>query len=199
MTGLTWHQIATNFALICFLLATLEHKKYNWLGFSLTIWLLGAYYSAQILPGIFGITHWFNAYLLHGYIFMGSIFFWINHVFRLPKRATNSHIHWRSDAGIWLTLLALASLVMHIALILLLMVVGFEYPNGISIYILPAFMQLYFLQPATWWVMTAFLMFIFLLHRRIQGELPDIFSLQQIYAGVFLALLMQFTYIFFSF
>ena len=84
MTGLTWHQIATTFALICFLLATLEHKKYNWLGFSLTIWLLGAYYSAQILPGIFGITHWFNAYLLHGYIFMGSIFFWINHVFRLP-------------------------------------------------------------------------------------------------------------------
>ena len=53
MTGLTWHQIAIAFALIWFLLATLEHKKYNWLGFSLTIWLLGAYYSAQILPGIF--------------------------------------------------------------------------------------------------------------------------------------------------
>ena len=191
-------------AMLLFGLSAWRHKQGHWLLLSVLLWSIFIYFGWTFLPDYLR-WYWLTAifrsdnYLIHSYIFVGSLFFWTNNVFRLPERSTDTHTHWRSDAGIFLTLLALASLAMHVALGLLALVTWWEFPDGLSVYFAPVLWQLYALQPAMWWLMTLILMFIFLIHRRVMGELPDIFSLPQIYGGILLAALFQFGYIIFSF
>lgn len=169
-----------------------RQQKFNWLWFAVAVWLVLGLWSASILPSVLGITHLTNFYLLHGYIFTGSIFFFLNDLEKLPKRTAT----WQgARAGNYLSLLATAGLAMHVAFILLMLLVWWLYPAGQSAMLPARLMTLYVLQPVYWWSMQAFLMLLFALHRKMVGDAIHVFSLQQVQMGVFLALVWQFLYV----
>lgn len=178
---------------LLFVVETFRSSQLQWLWFSIAIWLFGGWFSAQLLPSILGITHWFNAYLLHFYVFVGSAFFWINSIEKQPENDTRST--WQANSSPLLTLLALASLAMHGGLAMLLGVIVWQYPKGLSTVFAPAVWQLYCLYPAAWWAMTVLLMVIFAGHRVAIGEKVTQFTLRQLQCGLLIALLMQLAWV----
>lgn len=175
-----------------FFIQTLHKQQFNWLWFAIALWLVLGLFSAQILPRILGITQMMNLYLAHFYVFCGSVFFFLNDTQRLPERQQAT---WQAQtAGRLLTLLAVSGVSMHLALTLLFGIVWWHYPNGSTAIILPRLLTMYTLDPLFWYGTQMLLMILFALHRWCARDHSGIFSLQQIYAGVFLCLIWQYLY-----
>lgn len=192
------HTYSVFIVAVWFIYACYHRGQFNWLWFSVILWIAIGLFSAFIMPNVLGITHLINFYPLHTYLLMGSIFVWLNQISPLPKQEHDKRIYWQARIGTGLTLFMLANLVLHIAFLIISFCIYYIYPNGISIYTPSILLQLYLLQPLTWWVMVLLIMLIFYLHRRIQKQSGDIFSLAQIKAGILLGVIIQFAYVYYA-
>lgn len=193
MAVFDWHMAVVVVCAVLFVGETLRTRQFFWLSFALLLWLLGGWLSAKILPNILGITQLSNIYLLHFYTFVGSLFFWFNHVIRQPESGIRSI--WQSQSSALLTVFALANLAVHAAFMLLLGLIWWSYPQGLTTRIAPILLQLYAWQPLVWWLMVGLLMVIFALHRRVNDEPVTRLTLRQWQGGFLIALLMQLAYI----
>lgn len=177
---------------LLFFVQTLRRHQFNWFWFAVAIWLALGLLSARILPNVLGITHLTNAYLTHFYVFVGSVFFFLNSTFRLPERPAT----WQApQAGGYLTLLAVSGLCLHLAFGMMLILTWWVYPQGYSAMLPAKLLAMYVFDPMFWYGAQALLMLLFALHRQIRRDRFDVFSLAQIQAGVLLALLWQTLYV----
>ncbi|QMT30388.1 hypothetical protein [Alysiella filiformis] len=185
------------FLIIClfvfiFFVQTLRQHQFNWLWFAVAIWLVLGLFSGSVLPRVLGITQPFNLYLAHFYVFMGSIFFFLNSTFRLPERKATWHT---PQVGAYLNLLAITGLCMHLAFGMLVALTWWTYPQGYAAMLPAKLFAMYALDPIFWYGTQFLLMLLFVLHRKMLGESARIFSLPQIQVGVLLCLLWQFLYV----
>lgn len=177
---------------LLFAVQALRRHQFNWFWFAVAIWLALGLFSGSVLPNILGITEWFNAYLAHFYVFLGSIFFFLNHVFRLPERVAT----WQApQSGAYLTLLAISGLCMHLALLVFIGLAWWTYPEGYAAMLPAKLFAMYALDPVFWYGTQFFLALIFVAHRKLSRDPLHVFSLQQIQVGVLLCLLWQFLYV----
>lgn len=177
---------------LLFAVQALRRHQFNWFWFAVAIWLALGLFSGSVLPNILGITEWFNAYLAHFYVFLGSIFFFLNGTFRLPERVAT----WQApQAGGYLTLLAVSGLCVHLAFGALLILTWWVYPQGYSAMLPAQLLAMYVFDPMFWYGAQALLMLLFALHRQIRRDGMDVFSLAQIQVGMLLALLWQTLYV----
>lgn len=173
-----------------FTVYAVRHQQWIWLGATLLMWLTLGTYSANVLPGILGTTQQTNIAISHIYIALGSVFFAYRSVFRQPKAQ-----YYQSQAGTFLTLLALAIWAMHAMFALLSILIWWNFPSGITPAIAPILLQLYFFDSPVWWTMTLWLMLLFALHRVWLCQPLTQFSFRQLESGCLIALLMQTSYI----
>lgn len=185
MLGWDIHLIALLIMAVWFIWQAFQHKQFQWLWFSVALWLVLGLFSARVMPHVLGITHTANAFLLPTYLFIGSIFFWLNTVERLPENPKyfQSRIHAPA-----LTLFAISSLAIHLAFLVLVIAIGLLYPTGVSAYV-AAFIVRLFLDPINWLCLQVFLMALFAFHRRICHERVDTFSVVQIEMGFLMSFL----------
>ena len=184
--------IAVILFIVFFVIQTFRHHQFQWLWFAIALWLSMGLFSAYLMPRVLGITHLFNLYLVHLYVFLGSIFFFINSAHRLPERK----LTWQaSQTGSWLSLFATSGVAMHSAFLMLLILISWHYPSGSTAILSARLLTLYTLDPLYWYAIQAFVMVLFALHRWIQGDAPHVFSLSQLYTGFLLCLIWQFLYL----
>lgn len=182
-----WAQLAALGVMLCvFVWQVFRHGQLQWLWFSVALWLVLGWFSGSLMPRVLGITHLPNFFILHTYLFAGSVFFWLNNIQRLPEK--NKYWHSRSGA-VLLTLFCTSSLVIHLAFALFAVLITWVYPSGLSPYAAAFLWQLYFTEPLNILMMHAFLMIVFYLNRRIQGLRGDEFGLPQLELGWLLMLL----------
>ncbi len=190
---------------IVFAATAFRHARFQWLWFSIALWLVAGMFSGQLMPGVLGITHSANLYLAHFYFFIGSVFFWLNDVSAYPppaagqpEKAAPRKKHkpkcWQGQAGGLLTLFALASLVQHIALLVLAAVAWQMLHVSLFPYGASAMLEMYALRPLVWLLFTAFSMLVARLHQMWLGQPENVFSADQIFGGITIALIMQAAY-----
>lgn len=175
-----------------FFIQALRKQQFNWLWFAVAVWLVLGLFSAQVLPRILGITQPINLYWTHFYVACGSLFFFLNDAQKLPNHTAT----WQAQtAGSLLTTVAISGVAMNVAAAILVALAWWSYPSGYSVILLSRLLILYTLDPLFWYGLQILLMILFALHRWIARQPATIFSLQQIYTGVFLCLIWQFLYI----
>lgn len=160
---------------------------FQWLWCAVLVWLGVGLISAMLLPKILGITHLANLYLPHFYLFIGSVFFFLNQVH--TETLPSGRRYWTSRNGdVLLSLFAWANLVLHAAWAwwgLYCYAMG-----GVSAYVPVHWLAVYFASPLNWLLMLAVLMGVFYLHRRASQQRADWVSLRQLAGGVVLAFLL---------
>lgn len=185
-----WNIWLIGVLVLAFAFHAIRHGALQWLWFSVAIWLALGLFSVQFLPRVLGIIHTANLYLAHFYVFVGSIFFWLNSVRKLPDEHRQTPLY-QGQTGAFLTLLALASLVMHLAFVLCVFLVWWWHPNALTPFLSPALLELYG-TPWLWWTFTAFIMDIFWLHRSwLNKQDAACFSATQLHIGFWLAFILQ--------
>ena len=95
------HSSITLAVVVLFFWQSLKYGAWQWFWASIVIWLAAAWFSAELLPRVMGVTHAANLYLAHAYILLASVFFWVNHVQKQPDAQ-----EYRSTAGPMLTYFA---------------------------------------------------------------------------------------------
>lgn len=178
---------------LIFIVQTMRRHQFQWLWFAVAVWLSLGILSGRVLPHILGITTWTNLYLVHFYAFLGSVFFFINSVEKLPKpeNKQNAAQMWHSPkAGVWLTLFALSGLVMHVAFLIWSVLVWWVYPEGYTSLLLIRLLFLYVSEPVYWYSLQLLIMLIFALHRLMVREALHVFSLPQLQMGLMLCLML---------
>lgn len=167
-----------------FCVQAIRKHQFHWLWFAVAVWLTVGGFSAYVLPNVMGITHQANLYLVHFYIFIGSIFFFVNDVKRLPTpdREGNPRVMtWHSpEVGGWLTLLAVSGVVMHAAFALLAFLLWLKYPEGYTPMFSTRLLFLYVFNPLNWYGLQLVIMALLALHRVMMREPIHVFSLAQI-------------------
>lgn len=185
-----WQLAALVFTALIFIWQALVYKHTQWLLLSIAVWFALGLFSARIMPNILGITRLPNAFLLYTYLFLGSGFFWLKDVKKMPPQPQSRHRYWRSRSGsILLTLFATATLVIHLAFIVFTLLVAWSYPEGVSPYLAAFLLQLYATLPLNLLALHAFVMLLFYLHRRLARQPADMFSLVQLELGFLISIL----------
>ncbi|UOO82833.1 hypothetical protein LVJ83_05070 [Uruburuella testudinis] len=170
-----------------FVIAAYKAGEFQWLWGSILLWLGFGIAGARLLPGIWGITHWIPLYLPHFYITLASLFFFTNHWQKLPQGARHT-----GQGNVFLSLFAVSGLQMTLVFALLLLLVWYRFPAGITPYVLPALLQMYVFKPVYWMMAQAVMMGLFYLHRsHIMKEPANRFSRRQLQMGWLLALFFQ--------
>lgn len=181
-----------------FCVQTMRKHQFQWFWYAVVVWLAVGILSGRMLPNILGLTTWSNLYLIHFYAFVGSIFFFINSVERLPNpdQSKPRQNTWHSPkAGAFLSLFATSSLVMHCAMILLALMVWWQYPNGYTPLLPARLFFLYALSPIYWYSIQILIIIIFILHRIITKDAWHVFSLGQLQASGLICLILFFFHI----
>lgn len=178
-----------------FLVQAFRAHQFQWLWGSIILWLGLGIIGSRLLPGIWGITRLTPLYMPQLYIFLASIFFFIHEWQRLPEK------HWYEtrNGGVFLSLFAVSSALMHIVYLVLLCLIWVKFPGGLTPYVLPALLELYLFNPV-YWIMSQFtIMTLFYLHRHIVlKQKANRFSSLQLQGGVLLATCFQVAFIAFS-
>ena len=171
-----------------FLIAAFRAGMFQWFWGSVLLWLGCGMVGAQLLPGIWGITHLGPLFFPHLYITAASLFFFVDHWKHRPEPQL-----WQADCShIWLGLFAVSNAVMTLAFLILAAAVWYHYPGGVSTFAAVSLFNLYALKPSNWFVMQAVIMMVFYLHRKaVAKQEACLFSVKQLQAGLFLALVFQ--------
>lgn len=171
-----------------FITAAFQRRQFSWLWGSVLMWVGFGMLSARVMPGVLGITHIANTYPVYGYIMLASLFLfangWQRHA-RLPG--------WQLvGGGAFLAYFAVAGVLQHISWLLLLLLTGWQYPQGLSTLVLTGLLSLYFLQPVAWIAGQFFLMLLMWLHRRYLSRQDVLFfSPLQLQGVLLISLLLQ--------
>ena len=162
-----------------FLTLAFQRQQFSWLWGSVMLWLGFGILSARIMPGVLGITHVANLYPVYGYFALGSLFLFA--------------MGWRLDSGgVFLAYFAVAGAVQHITFLFLLLLAGWQYPQGMSVPLLTGLMSLYLLKPLLWIAGQALLMLLMWLHRRyLSRDDVLLFSPLQLQGVLLISLLFQ--------
>lgn len=175
-----------------FLVAAYRSGEFQWLWGSVLLWVGFSAVGLRLLPGLWGLTHIAPLYIPHFYIALASLFFFVNQWRRFPEGKMWCAV----GSNSFISLFAVSSMLMSLVSFLLLLIVYSRFPIGITPYVLPAFLQMYALEPGGWFVMQGVIMTIFYIHRTIILKEPsNYFSSHQLQLGFFLALIFQTTYI----
>ncbi|OSI13267.1 hypothetical protein BWD07_01415 [Neisseria canis] len=170
-----------------FLYTSFKEGMFQWLWASVLLWLGISVLLGKVLPGVAGLTHVTAFYVPHFYITVASLFFFVHKWFRVPEKNV-----WITDSGVFISLFAVTGALMQVAFWCLCGLVWLNYPHGISVYILPALLQMYVLEPEYWIGMQILLILLFYLHRVVVEKQPgNVFSLGQLQSGFLLSLLFQ--------
>ena len=123
--GLPLEYWAIGLMLGVFFWQTGRHQQFQWLWFTVVLWLVLGIFSARLLPNVLGITRMPNLFIVHFYMFMGSVFFFMNSSKRQPEKSDSARIlTWQNpEAGSWLTTFAVSGAVMHAAFLSLCVLV----------------------------------------------------------------------------
>ncbi|MCS4533705.1 hypothetical protein [Neisseria montereyensis] len=175
-----------------FLVASYRSGEFQWLWGSVLLWVGFSAAGLRLLPGLWGLTHIAPLYIPHFYIALAALFFFVNHWRRSPDKK----IWYAVEADSFISLFAVSSILMSVVSFFLLLIIYSRFPSGITPYVLPAFVQMYALEPGGWFVMQGVVMAIFYLHRTmILKEPANYFSSRQLQLGFLLALIFQTAYI----
>ena len=171
-----------------FLTLAFQRQQFSWLWGSVMLWLGFGILSARIMPGVLGITHVANLYPVYGYFALGSLFLFAN-----GWRYDARQMGWRLEGGgVFLAYFAVASAVQHITFLFLLLLAGWQYPQGMSAPMLTGLTTLYFLKPLLWIAGQVLLMLLMWLHRRyLSRDDVLLFSPLQLQGVLLISLLFQ--------
>ena len=166
--------------------------EFQWLWGSVLLWLGFGAIGARLLPGLWGITHLSALYMPHFYIALASLFFLVPRWQKMPEKH-----RWQLSGGqAFLSLFALSGMLMSVVFALLLAMVWYRFPTGITPYVLPALLQMYLFEPVYWVCMQSVLMPLFYLHRVVIEKQPaNCFSRRQLQLGFLLALFFQMAFV----
>ena len=197
MFGLSLESWVIGLMLSAFFWQTGRHQQFQWLWFAVVLWLVLGIFSARLLPNVLGITRIPNLFIVHFYMFMGSVFFFMNSSKRQPEKSDSARIlTWQNpEAGSWLTTFAVSGAVMHAAFLLLCVLVWLQYPRGYTAMLPAQLLKLYALDPVYWFSIQLLMMLLFAGHRLMLRQPVYVFSLGQIQGGFLLALILFFFYI----
>lgn len=182
---------------VLFIWQSYRYRHFQWLWFSVVIWLVFGLFSSYLMPRVLGITHMPNLFIVQFYLFAGSIFFFLNHTHKLPvSQQDKTILTWHSPkSGVWLSTFAVSGLVMHAAFLLLLVLVWLKYPAGQTPMLFAQLFRLYALDPVYWFALQAWLMILMVLHRLILRQHLCMFSFGQIQVMFLLTLVLFFFYV----
>lgn len=175
----------------------LRYRRIGWLLVSLLLWLAAALLSALLLPEVAQImenlylkhqghyswpvwlapalqrlVHPSTLYLMHGYLFAGSLFFWLGGV----EKVRGGGLAGRRS-GTLLPLYAFSLLVMHLAIALVVLAQWLVLSGSGLEKMMPVVLAraaaAYWLEPAKWLYWQIFLMVFFYLHNRLRQRRGD--------------------------
>lgn len=178
-----------------FLMVVYQNRQFKWLVTAIGLWV--------VLRMVGGILVWHEAlwafwsrlslvYMPYFYIVLSSLVVFMCCWRRLPDSS-----FWHIQGGKpFLGLFAVSGMLMLVAYVVLLVLVGWQFPEGLTPYVLPALLQMYVFDPVYWVCMQAVVMSVFYLHRVMLGkQSANYFSGKQLQAGFLLALLLQVAYV----
>lgn len=187
MAGFDFYLYAALAYWVLSLWAIFRAGKFQWFWAAVILWLAVGILGAQLLPGLWGITHAGPLFIPHFYLTVASVFFFIE--------------HWqKTDKGLWqadgkhpfLSLFAVTNMLMTSVFTVLCLVVWYAYPSGMSVFAFGALLDFYALRPASWFVLQWVLMAVFCVHRiRIMKQTPSLFSRRQLEIGFFWVMVLQ--------
>ncbi|PJO78293.1 hypothetical protein GJV52_09295 [Neisseria brasiliensis] len=173
---------------VFFLGLIFKAEKFQWFWAAVIAWLGVGFWGAEIIPGAWGITHVGPLFIPHFYLTIGSIFFFLNHWQKTPDGQ-----FWQADeAHPLLSLFAVSNALMTAVFILLAGMVWYHYPEGTSIFSMPALLAFYALEPSYWFIVQLVLMAVFYVHRvKIMKQPASLFSSRQLQSGFLMLLVVQ--------
>ena len=170
-----------------FVWQSLRQRQWLWLWLTVILWLGVGVASARLLPGLLGIEHLVNVYTPYVYVVPASLCLWLAAWRRKP-----GHPAWHMQrGGDYLALLAVSGVLQHLSFLLLLALVRYAYPHGLTLYVWPSLLYQYGLQPVYWIGCQWLLMALFYAHRRLLAQPATGFSWPQLQLGFLIALLLQ--------
>lgn len=171
---------------LAFLWLIFKAEKFQWFWSSIILWLATGFLGAQLLPGMWGITHVGPLFIPHFYLTLGSIFFFIDDWKRIPDGRS-----WQTDERYpLLALFAVSNMVLTLAWLTIVFAVWYHYPNGLSVFAVPALLKVYALNPSYWFILQLILMVVFYMHRAIIAKQPVTrFSSRQLQGGYLMVVL----------
>ncbi|PSJ80458.1 hypothetical protein [Neisseria iguanae] len=173
---------------VFFLWLIFKAEKFQWFWAAVISWLSVGFLGAEIVPGAWGITHVGPLFIPHFYLTVSSIFFFLNHWKKTPDGR-----FWQADAAHpILSLFAVTNALMSLVFVLLAGMVWHQYPEGASVFSMPALLTFYALKPGYWFVLQFVLMAVFYLHRvKIMKQAVSLFSSRQLQSGYLMLLIVQ--------
>ena len=181
-----------------FLVAAYQNKQFLWVIIIMWLWLLGRMMGLWYLSEIWVYTHLNSLarlslwHLPYFYVVLASVWVFARRWRKLPQSP-----YWQLR-GIqpFLSVFAVSGVLQTLAFVLLLGLVAWQFPHGLTPYVLPALVQMYVFEPVYWVSLQAMLMLIFYIHRVvINNQSASEFSSKQLQAGFLLALLLQVAYV----
>ncbi len=145
-------------------------------------------FRCRIDTGCLG-HHPYWAFVYSAFLFNGrQYFFFLNH-----WRKTPDGQFWQADeAHPLLSLFAVSNALMTAVFILLAGMVWYHYPEGTSVFSMPALLVFYALEPSYWFVLQLVLMAVFYVHRaKIMNQSASLFSSRQLQSGFLMLLIVQ--------
>ena len=185
-----WHidlLAAVGYALV-FLLLIFRGGMFQWFWGSVILWLGVSYLGSLLLPGIWGFTHVGPLFIPHFYLTLASLFFFVDFWKKAPEEP-----FWQADSRhVLLSLFAVSNIVMTAAFLVILGVIAYRYPTGISVLAIPALLKFYALKPIYWFLLQLTMIGVFYVHRVVIMKQPGSwFSKHQLVGGYCLAFFCQ--------
>lgn len=178
---------ACAYALV-FLWLIFRAGQFQWFWGSVFLWLGIGFLGADLLPGIWGITHVGPLFIPHFYLTIASVFFFIDHW----KKTPDGRFYQADMSHPLLSLFAVTNLLMSLVFLGWVFMVWYAYPQGMSLFVAPALLKYYALQPSLWFLLQFVLMAVFYFHRvMVMTQSASLFSIKQLQSGLLLVLVVQ--------
>ncbi|HHX2503223.1 TPA: hypothetical protein ACU8BH_000575 [Neisseria subflava] len=162
-------------------------QRFQWFWAAVLLWLGISALGARLLPGMWGFTHTGPLFIPHFYLTAASVFFFIDDCGK-----TEDGKFWSAGEYAGLTLFAVSNVVMTLAFVFLAVAVYFILPLAGSVFAWTALLKIYALKPIYWFALQGVLMLVFYLHRVVVcKQSASLFSMQQMWAGWMVAVVMQ--------
>ena len=152
-----------------FLMMVYQNRQFKWLVTAIGLWI--------VLRILGGVLVWYEAlweffvrlslmYLPYFYVVSSSLIVFICYWRRLPNSS-----FWHIKGGKpFFGLFVVSGMLMFMAYLVLLALVGWQFPEGLTPYVLPALLQMYMFDPVYWVCMQAVMMLVFYFHRVVIGK-----------------------------
>lgn len=175
---------------ICFFMMAFRSKLFLWAWGSLFLWLVFSGIGYYFLPGVWGVGSVASLLIPYFYITLAGLVFLI----RCGTKEVEYQIWQINLHHVFLSLFAVSNILLSFSFLFLVAITYYHYPSGLTLFIAPALLEMYVLNPIYWVGMQALIMAIFYVHRCvIMGQPANWLSNRQLQGGFLLSLIFQVT------